>query len=283
MQFVRIIIFGLIAPLRRPIGLVLASLPWLALTLTIQVKTAANRSWVPFLGFGGQGWHYEAFEWEYSLRFAQLLSAIPFVLLWMRWVARLPLIPHDILDLGLRLLRVGIAVFKLAVVAFGLFVVWLVALRVAYDWMGDWYWVGAGLLQTGIGIWLGCRLAAVLASAALDDEPGGVRRAWRMTSGAEAWVLLALMVPLLISAILKVYLLKGLGDTGSIVFQDLLFDIRPFWKFAWQLDPVPLSIIVQGVLVTWLQCAWTLATLALAYRHLSMSAEGTAHSAPHRA
>lgn len=270
-QFFRIVASGLIAPLRHPFGLALVSLPWLVLTIAIQVETAAHRSWLAFLGFGGRGWHYEEFEWEYSLRLAQLVAAILFALFWMRWVAHRPINTRELGDIAHRLLRVGIAVLKLSGVAIVTMIVWLIAGDIARDMMSNWYWDGARrclAVMIGISIWMGCRIAPVLASAALDEDPLGVRQSWRATSGGDAWLLLAPMVPLLMIGFLKAHLLQGMGNTIPITFQDLLFDTKPLWKFAWQVDPIPLSMIVQSAIVTWLQWVWLLATLAQAYLHM---------------
>jgi hypothetical protein len=286
-QFLRIVAFGLIAPARYPFGLAASSLPWLALTIAINVQVASHRSWTPFLGFGGQGWRYESYEHALLLRLGQALAAILFAAVWMGWVVRPPNNQLSLEGFLQRLLRVGWTLLKLSGIAIGVVVIWMVAGNMARAMTSDWYWQGAlnfMAVMIAVSVWVGCRCVPSLASAALDSEPIGVRQSWRLTSGRNAWVFLAPLVPLLATALLKARLLQEIGQTIPMTFQHLIFDQKPLWKFAWQVDPVPLSMIVESVLVTWLQWTWLLATLALAYRYVrTPRVEGRIEGEPVRA
>ena len=277
-QMVQVTVRGLIAPIRHPIGLALASLPWLALTIFINAEVASHRSWTPFLGFGGQGWRYEPYDHSLLLRLLQIFALALFAILWMRWVARRRPFDDGLRGVGERLMRVGFAVLKLAAVALLAAIAAVLAGQIAHSITDSWYGPGMRafkLATSAIGIWLACSFASAFASAAIDGKPIGIRGAWRVSGGSGGAILLSVLAPLLLVAWLKQELLSRMGETVRTTFHSLVLDATPLWKFAWQADPVPRDLIVISALVTWLQLAWLLATLATAYRTLS-----SAHLSP---
>lgn len=270
----RALIGGLVTPIRHPLAL-LCSIPWFLATIAINARVSTHRRWLDGMGFGSS-WGYD-YDWTwYGLLLIQGACLVGFLVIWVQvnsGIAR-PLKAVTRERVASRLLRIAVAAIKIAFLLVVGGALWLAIPNLFYKIDPDSFYRDVlpplTWMLLVVSLWIACRLAPMLSAAFDDDGWVGVRAAWARTRGQALWIFAALApAPLLIAA-LKWHLLQGYEHTIRTTFRWLIFDTHPLWKFPWDVDPVPLSLVVTSAAIVWLQCVWVFATLAILFRRTAV-------------
>lgn len=261
----QIIVEGLKAPLRHPVGLLISSALWATAAFLFDYEVSLHRRWIQSAD-GEMEWRY-SFSWYGGILYAlQTYAFASFFISWTRGVhskataagefrlvrfeRRVWWLFRDCFKLCLRIAVIGIPVTLL------LFVLGSISQFVS------------GLLILLGSIWLCCRLSVFATAIAIGEEPDSIVDAIEPTKGNAARIFIA-MLPLFVLVTALKGLVSGMLaslDQGSFSFH---FSFSSAWYDANPGDAVSVWMVGVETLFDCLFYAWAFATLTEIYRCLT--------------